>query len=103
MGTLVRASVLLCLPFGYGLLPWTGESSPNRAEVVAAMRPYHGPSTRGVDRSTLTGKVMCGYQGWFTTPADGSGRGWRHYAAAGHFKPGFSGIDLVCKLVCKLV
>jgi len=42
----------------------------------------------------LTGKVMCGYQGWFTTPGDGSGRGWRHYPARGQFKPGFCGIDL---------
>jgi hypothetical protein len=42
----------------------------------------------------MTGKVMCGYQGWFTTPEDGSGRGWRHYSARGEFKPGFCGIDL---------
>jgi hypothetical protein len=47
-----------------------------------------------VDGSTLTGKVMCGYQGWFTAPGDGSGRGWRHYPARGQFKPGFCGIDL---------
>src|SRR5260370_25882582 len=58
------------------------------------MRPYAGPSRRGIDPRALTGKVMCGYQGWFTTPGDGSGRGWRHYPARGQFKPGFCGIDL---------
>jgi hypothetical protein len=58
------------------------------------MRPYDGLSTPGFDRSTLMGKVLCGYQGWFTTPEDGSGRGWRHYSARGQFKPGSSGIDL---------
>jgi hypothetical protein len=58
------------------------------------MRPYSGPSAPGVDCSTLNGKVMCGYQGWFTTPDDGSERDWRHYSAKGSFKPGFCGIDL---------
>lgn len=33
-----------------------------------------------MDTSTLNGKIMSGYQGWFTTPCDGSGRGWIHYA-----------------------
>jgi hypothetical protein len=58
------------------------------------MRPYDGPSAPGVDCSTLTGKVLCGYQGWFTAPGDGSGRGWRHYAAGGRFQPGSCSIDL---------
>lgn len=40
---------------------------------------------------TLTGTVMCGYQGWFATPADASGIGWRHY---GFNKPGECHIDL---------
>jgi hypothetical protein len=57
------------------------------------MRPYDGPSKPGARRSTLTGKVVCGYQGWFTAPGDGSGRGWRHYSARGEFKPGSCGID----------
>lgn len=70
------------------------EPAPTREDVVAAMSPYEGPSAPGVDCSTLRGKVVCGYQGWFATPEDGSGRGWRHYSARGQFKPGSCGIDL---------
>ncbi|MEL7497925.1 MAG: glycoside hydrolase family 71/99-like protein [Planctomycetota bacterium] len=32
-----------------------------------------------VDCSTLDGKIMCGYQGWFNCPGDGSKRGWVHW------------------------
>lgn len=70
------------------------EAVPSRDTVIAGLRPYEGPSVRGVNRSTLTGKVLCGYQGWFTAPRDGSGRGWRHYPAGGQFRPGACSIDL---------
>ena len=33
-----------------------------------------------VDRSTMAGKVLCGYQGWFNAPDDGAGRGWVHWS-----------------------
>jgi hypothetical protein len=89
-----RAAFPLALAVGCFLSLGAQGPSPSRDEVVAAMRPYDGPTAAGVDRSTLTGKVMCGYQGWFTTPGDGSGRGWRHYPGRGAFKPGSCGIDL---------
>lgn len=44
-----------------------------------------------VGAESLFGKVMCGYQGWFATPADGEGMGWRHY---GFDKQGQCHIDL---------
>jgi hypothetical protein len=94
MKAVVRASAFLALALSPAVLAPAGESPPGREEVIAAMRPYDGPSTPGVNRSTLTGKVVCGYQGWVTAPGDGSGRGWRHYPARGQFKPGSCGIDL---------
>src|SRR5262249_9521807 len=92
MNVLLRARVPLALTFA--LLASTGEPSQHHEEVVAVMRPYDGPSSPGVCCTTLTGKVICGYQGWFTTPGDGSVRDWRHYPTRGQFKPGFCGIDL---------
>jgi hypothetical protein len=82
------------LVLGWSWPAWAEDTEPKRDDVIAALRPYDGPSAPGVNRSTLTGKVLCGYQGWFTAPGDGSGRGWRHYPAGGHFQPGSCGIDL---------
>ena len=36
-----------------------------------------------VDSSTLTGKVMCGYQGWFNAEGDGAQRGYNHWTRGG--------------------
>jgi hypothetical protein len=60
-------SLLLGIPAGL-----TFASSP--------LEPYRGPSERGVDVSTLSGKVMAGYQGWFNCEGDGADLGWTHWS-----------------------
>jgi hypothetical protein len=67
---------------------------PTREEAVALLKPYAGTAVSGVDCSTLHGKVMCGYQGWFTAPGDGSQRGWSHYGPGERFGLGHCSIDL---------
>src|SRR5271169_2653201 len=52
--------------------------------------PYSGPTRSDVDASTLDGKVLCGYQGWFNTPCDGEKFGFGHWGqnlreTNGHF------------------
>ena len=49
-----------------------------------------------VDSKTLTGKVFCGYQGWFSCDGDGANLGWAHWAKHGNqpFAPGNVCVDL---------
>jgi len=70
------------------------ERRPTRDDALQLLRPYDGPAAKGVDATTLDGKVMAGYQGWFTVPGDGSGTGYRHYSKGGEFRPGRCNIDL---------
>ncbi|MBT7865312.1 MAG: xylosidase/arabinosidase [Opitutales bacterium] len=62
----------------------------------SVLAPYRGSSIAGVDTSTLTGKVMCGYQGWFNAEGDGSGLGWVHWARRRDelFGPDNVGVDI---------
>ena len=47
-----------------------------------------------IPNDTPEGLLLCGYQGWFNTPGDGSGRGWRHYRGTdGRFDADSAGID----------
>ncbi len=43
------------------------------------LQAYSGPTRTDIDATTLDGKVLCGYQGWFNTPGDGSGFGFTHW------------------------
>ncbi len=64
-----------------------------REEILA---PYAGPVAKGVDASTLNGKVMTGYQGWFNCEGDGAGLGWTHWTnrRSVPFQPGNVSVDL---------
>ncbi len=68
----------------------------NAAEPVDPLVSYSGPSVRGVDTATLTGKVMAGYQGWFNCEGDGAALGWKHWARerSKPFGPGNVTVDL---------
>jgi hypothetical protein len=73
---LSRVYAHLVLLAGNLLMSAMGEPLPG------GLGPYHGPVAAGVDVSTLSNKVMCGYQGWFGVPGDmdGEGAGWPHWA-----------------------
>ena len=74
---------------------WGDPNTMNRQAVIErTMIPFKGKSYPGVDTRTLTGKVMSGYQGWFSAQGDGDARGWTHWNGRDGFKPGSCCIDL---------
>src|SRR5580658_1894519 len=44
-----------------------------------AGHPYTGPTRSDIDATTVDGKVLCGYQGWFNTPCDSEPFGFGHW------------------------
>lgn len=84
---IITLFALLCEP------AFTAEPGKQPVDVL---RPYRGPSVAGVDTSTLTGKVMCGYQGWFNCEGDGANLGWTHWTRNANrlFAPGNITVDL---------
>ena len=87
------AAALLLLTFGNQV----ALAAPLTREDVQAetLKPYFGPSVKGVDTSTLSNKLMCGYQGWFNAEGDGAERGWVHWTKRrGPLAPGNAKIDL---------
>ncbi|HWD90871.1 MAG TPA: glycoside hydrolase family 71/99-like protein [Verrucomicrobiae bacterium] len=74
-----------------------GQPVSGEAPVVSAiLKPYDGPVVKGVDTKTLSGKVMCGYQGWFGAPGDGrTEKNWRHWTKTpGPLEDGNAKVDL---------
>lgn len=43
------------------------------------MKPASVVASSPIDRDGVTGRVLCGYQGWFTAEGDGAGLGWRNW------------------------
>jgi hypothetical protein len=51
--------------------------------------------TTTVYSESLIGKVMCGYQGWFNCPSDGTTRGWIHWSTStSSFTPSTVRVDM---------
>ncbi|MFO0903033.1 MAG: glycoside hydrolase family 71/99-like protein [Pirellulales bacterium] len=71
-----------------------GRESPTWEQVHSQLVPYEGLSSWEKPASSLSGRVVCGYQGWFTTAVDGAEKGWAHYQRNGRFEPGCCSIDL---------
>ena len=51
--------------------------------LSSAITAACGAAAPRVDSSTLSGKVMCGYQGWFNAEGDGAKRGYNHWTKGG--------------------
>lgn len=85
-----RGSLLIAVIGSLLILP---SFATAREEVL---KPYDGPSVEGADPTTLTGKVMTGYQGWFNCPDDGADLGWVHWArdGKGQFGPKNITVDI---------
>ena len=97
--------IVIGLFAGCRTAPWREPVPRTWGEVHALLAPP--PAVRvpadAVDATTLEGKVMAGYQGWFVAHDDGAGLGWTHYGAAAagadstrprRFAPGSATIDL---------
>jgi hypothetical protein len=48
--------------------------------VVACFTIAGKAQTEDLDATSLRGKVMCGYQGWFRCPGDAANLGWVHWS-----------------------
>lgn len=62
--------------------------APKVSWAEEVLTPYQGPSAEGVDRTSLSGKLMCGYQGWFNCEGDGAALGWIHWGRDRNRPPG---------------
>ena len=69
-------------------LIWLGWVCLGSAAVAAE------PARSRIRYDSYEGLVMAGYQGWFNTPGDGTGRNWHHYERGNRFEPGWCTIDL---------
>lgn len=52
------------------------------------MRPSQVVPTTSINRDGLTGRVLCGYQGWFTAEGDGGDLQWHHWRRRDRSLPG---------------
>jgi hypothetical protein len=62
--------------------------------ALACLLGIAGLNAATPTHATLSGKVVCGYQGWFRAEGDASGLGWVHYGPGKRFAPGNCSFDV---------
>lgn len=81
----------IVLPGVSGRGATTNTQAKTESSGESSLGAYTGPSREDIDATTLDGKVLCGYQGWFNTPCDRAGFGFTHWGQGlerpdgGHF------------------
>ena len=75
LGTLTPGAVLRWCLFALLLSVASAGATDALAPTNKAAR-----SVAAVDATSLRGKVMCGYQGWFRCPGDAANLGWIHWS-----------------------
>lgn len=60
---------------------------PRALPLAESLSPYLGPVTKPDENTTLAGKAMCGYQGWFMARGDRYGQGFVHWGAVDRDPP----------------
>ncbi|MDB6175858.1 MAG: hypothetical protein JWL59_5169 [Chthoniobacteraceae bacterium] len=86
-----RTQICIAAVFSFLALSLSVLADERDEVLTATLSPYAGAVLKGVDTSTLTSKVMCGYQGWFNTEKDGARFGWKHWTTDGR-QPGAGNI-----------
>lgn len=83
MITLFQVPHRLLLMLAAGMvcgLPWVRAETLDLERIRAdLMRPSQVIALAAIDREGLSGRVLCGYQGWFAAEGDGAGLGWRNW------------------------
>lgn len=51
-------------------------------------------SPESVDATTIRKKVLCGYQGWFRAPGDGTHSGWAHWSHGPKLAPATISVEM---------
>jgi hypothetical protein len=70
------------------------ERTPARAPARSGLSIQEG-SRKAVDATSLQGKVLCGYQGWFRCAGDATGLGWIHWSHdAKHIAPDTLAVEM---------
>jgi hypothetical protein len=83
-GNRLQLIVLASVAFGCVAIPSGSAQAQTARRDAYVIRTQFVSSADTVDPSTLTGKLIMGYQGWFNCPGDGTTVGWWHW---------FTGVD----------